>query len=921
MAKILVFRVDYDGCLGGKVLLHSPRPESQDYYETVCAAPEQHPAVDMNQDLLQHIRHTVQAHSDCEEIVIQIGTNRQTAFIDIANGAKHGSGSCLSAYESLLARLQTDFGSITVKLDQALLGDFESNAEEGRTFSQIQAYINGNIAWSSGFQKDAFSHAVLSEQHKLLLNYFFNQRLAEQYSGQTIWVDFIDDRDDILGRSTDFFAKNTTLCPNGITVRAVRYVGSGAVDHFGKCVSVPITVIGQYEGKGILNLDYKNKVANTLRDWVPSSIHEVQMPRIDGDYRAVITLQSFASPSPTFMAAAGAAQTAAYPQPFQPQAAMPMPMGYSVEQLTAIPQLAMQMGCQYTHIPNFPMLSMQMGYYPVGQHAAMAMLPTIGLTQIPNASTSVQPMMFAPFLQPSIASLPSENTAVFASQGVTRQLADQSIQAKNQEVLQSWIGGIHSKFVELGVLSDHQPQVCRATGILMWNICMQCRSFGRGGYNNGLGITEEKTPYELRLSVIGYNLQKFIFENPDVNTVLMQEMSGDKDDLNYLLAGMNLAREEYWKKERLTIDSLSGGVDPSTGLLTLSFNGNRDLKLDHHRKGFVTSSCRNRVEYIVDAEKNRLIVNVHAQYSQGITDVLRELLGFFPQAQIIFAGDFNRNLFNPNMLLQGVGTEPSLDCIGDKEMSFDVEGQRYFAYSAGPGNLAHGQTHVQQADGAMAIRAPKMQLEFAFGLNTPTFGKQKFNSFEEVLEALMGPAAVAVPVSSVVAAPASASVAVAAAGHGVFRAVPPVSMAAAAGAATVAVDVDFQLAQAYRQLGERLISKDIINNIDDEKYKCSFMTADPLIIRSGASSETIKNLLPMVKELFLLCRTLRNRGGQYKVGEQQEAFDKIVEWCGNTPMRSRDVIKELQAKVIVECEQFKTQYSDLLSTSLARMTI
>lgn len=899
MAKVLVFRIDYDGCLSSSEIV--PRVDvKRDTLYAACLRPEQHPVVEQNPVLVDHILNSIRSHPDCETVIIQIGTNRQTKFIDIYNGGEKGNGSCLSAYERLYqeiqGRLAMQYGSRppVVMLDKTLLGDLEYQGQVGGTvYMETQASMSGMLIWNrdQATEREAFAFATVSDGNKLLLNYFFNQRLADKFRGQTILVEFIDDNEELLRESTSFFQQHPALCPDSITVQAVKYTRN------------IISIGGSYIGTGSLQLDYKSRVGQTLESWKPmideASQALVVIEPAEGYKRAVKTLQQFAvlsTPTVTDTAAGSL-----YPLPPQ----QPDGQGYQYPvvlqpaQLAAAgatqaqPQMLQQPGGQWQQYS---------GVWPVQQQAIASLVRPQQLQPQTAAPFSLQPPppradFGAHLVQPSAPLLSEEDTD---QERTDQKHADPAIEAENQKVLKGWAERIHPGFVKLGVLSDHQPQVCHETGILIWNICMLCSLHVSGSYNNGFAIQETLGQYRHRLAIIGYNLQKFIFENHRIDTVLLQEVSADEQDLKILLVGINQARKEYGR-EPLKQDELPK-VEAKKGLLTLSFDNERDLRY-HPEKGEIgiRGAAKHRVNYILDSQNNRLIVNVHADYECGIKNILSELGDLllskphYQHLQVILAGDFNRNLFTLDMVEKSVGTEPSLDHITHQEVF--IGGQKWIAYSAGPGNITQveNEAFLQQADGALAIRAPEMRLTFADGLNTLTFRTSRFASLEDIIEALNQSLCVTAPVS----------VAAAAAPHSIFHC-EATGGAAAAGAATNTMD-------EFRQLGYQL--NDLIGNIEAEKYKCaSFFAASPLTIYQRGVSKTVEGLLPMVYSLFLLVRELRHAG---ELKQKQDAFEKIMEWCRETPRLKSEVVGGLQTKVFEACEEFKKGRSNESTASAA----
>lgn len=201
--KVLVFSLDFDGCVFNAKYCNSTEPERLIKY---------------NKKLIEHILQEIQKQN-YQEVIFLVGSNRQGFSTDRANSKRNNSGSCFPAIIELCEAIQK-LTPIPCRVDRFLMADLYSARPAGTNFSAILEK-NSNI-----------QDRCIWDEFKFSLIYAQMHYLSSKQSSSVFDFNFIDDRVDILSNLTRFLTHQEFIPRNISTLNLKQYQGAEVITLF-----------------------------------------------------------------------------------------------------------------------------------------------------------------------------------------------------------------------------------------------------------------------------------------------------------------------------------------------------------------------------------------------------------------------------------------------------------------------------------------------------------------------------------------------------------------------------------------------------------------------------------------------------------------------------------------------------------------
>lgn len=198
--RILVISVDFDGCLFHEAYMKSDSPNR---------------LIETNDKFIQHVLAEIE-QGRYQQVVLMIGSARQSKIIDDINHmskVKGGTESCYAAILNLCDEIQQKL-TIPCTVDRMLLADIYGDRPLGENFTK-----------SVNDEKYNYSHFVWDE-YKYSIIYSQIHKIASENNNADIFYHFYDDRvSDILLYLSMFYNNNTILIPNNLILHFYQYTG------------------------------------------------------------------------------------------------------------------------------------------------------------------------------------------------------------------------------------------------------------------------------------------------------------------------------------------------------------------------------------------------------------------------------------------------------------------------------------------------------------------------------------------------------------------------------------------------------------------------------------------------------------------------------------------------------------------------
>jgi hypothetical protein len=213
-----VFSFDFDGCLWGGTRTRTT-PSG---------------LIKLHEPLLKTLAKKV-TDDKCSEVIVMIGTNRQSRIHDLLISNHNKSPSCFPAYHELNNQFAKMIDPVPCKLDPHLMTDTQHGLKSGESYSKA---------------------AIPNEKHptcvfdhtKVTLLLLQMQKIASENPNKKINYHFIDDRLDILNQLKNVFEHHPDLIPSNVTLHLHRY----------KYLQSSPTPIFSTQGTGRIDINYRN---------------------------------------------------------------------------------------------------------------------------------------------------------------------------------------------------------------------------------------------------------------------------------------------------------------------------------------------------------------------------------------------------------------------------------------------------------------------------------------------------------------------------------------------------------------------------------------------------------------------------------------------------------------------------------------
>ncbi|MCW5583651.1 MAG: hypothetical protein KIT56_07205, partial [Gammaproteobacteria bacterium] len=240
--RIRVESFDFDNCV-----FHPKYIKRIEQYDNKNNKESLAPLIEENQNLIEKVAGNAQA----EQVILMVGSNRQSFLCDYGNSERNRTPSCFFAINQLRRVFTEKIPYASVKVDDYLLSDTYGRNPAGENFSRALEYYH-NI--SSDYE---FSDCVFDDS-KLTILYAQMHKIASENPAASIVYNFYDDRynptnklskdPDILNKLAKFFNENQDLIPNNIQLCLYHYAGEN------------ITTIDTIQGLGAIDYNYQENV-------------------------------------------------------------------------------------------------------------------------------------------------------------------------------------------------------------------------------------------------------------------------------------------------------------------------------------------------------------------------------------------------------------------------------------------------------------------------------------------------------------------------------------------------------------------------------------------------------------------------------------------------------------------------------------
>lgn len=214
--RIIAFSLDADGCLfNDKYML----------YDEVIAG---------NTALLSHM---IRQAEYIKQLIILVGSNRQSHHLDLFNSTENKTMSCFPAVKEITSYLSTKLPHQNVGLDRFLMADIYHDLEAGTAFNQAIA------PYHLGPHADA-----VFDRSKITLLYAQIHKLANDHKGKRIIYHFYDDKYELLSGLNTFFQDHLEWIPSNVKVNLHYYIGDEPYP------------LAELSGTGVLDRGYRDHV-------------------------------------------------------------------------------------------------------------------------------------------------------------------------------------------------------------------------------------------------------------------------------------------------------------------------------------------------------------------------------------------------------------------------------------------------------------------------------------------------------------------------------------------------------------------------------------------------------------------------------------------------------------------------------------
>lgn len=176
-----------------------------------------------NAEFLDNIH---QENKAFDQVITFIGSNRQSKETDDQNASIGDKGSCFPAIQIINDHLNTT-------LDTLLLADIYGDLPAGTSFARAmdKEYLDKHSEW-------------VFDNDKVTILYAQMHKIANQFPGEKLVLDFYDDKNTIHDQLIYFFKSYTHLIPDNLSLRLTHYAGE------------KVTPRAEIQGTGMIDVNY-----------------------------------------------------------------------------------------------------------------------------------------------------------------------------------------------------------------------------------------------------------------------------------------------------------------------------------------------------------------------------------------------------------------------------------------------------------------------------------------------------------------------------------------------------------------------------------------------------------------------------------------------------------------------------------------
>lgn len=224
--KILVLAMDFDGCVFNRTYLHSKSANR---------------LIETNGLFFEFVKQEL-SKNNYEQIILTVGSNRQSKELDYINSCMRSSESCFPAMIKLQNEINLRFKT-PCNVNPILLTDVFNDRKSGDTF-------NHALENDKNYE---FPRSIW-DANKTTIPYTHMHDIASENSDAEITYCFLDDSTNILGELFTNYSEFDCLIPANTTFNFFFYDGTQLekYKHLENDATLP--------GKGIIDRDYKANV-------------------------------------------------------------------------------------------------------------------------------------------------------------------------------------------------------------------------------------------------------------------------------------------------------------------------------------------------------------------------------------------------------------------------------------------------------------------------------------------------------------------------------------------------------------------------------------------------------------------------------------------------------------------------------------
>lgn len=258
MKKILIYSIDFDGCLDNAIQDKNNKYKNllNNISQEIKYSLENTPKKSSRK--LRRLQSTHQGVKENSSIIeIFIGSQRQSKAEEFRMIKGH-SRPCANNYKKFKEDLQKELHSNKIKGVQVifnpfLLGDLFNNLPHGTSFTQLEQLQKGCLETTSNVE--VTGHFI--DHSKLLLTYAQIHYIADKYKTEKISYGFYDDKkSEILDNLDYFFKSNPSWIPFNIELSLHRYAKKDLLP-------IQITTI---KSEGLINSNYSNTIKDLAKN-------------------------------------------------------------------------------------------------------------------------------------------------------------------------------------------------------------------------------------------------------------------------------------------------------------------------------------------------------------------------------------------------------------------------------------------------------------------------------------------------------------------------------------------------------------------------------------------------------------------------------------------------------------------------------